>query len=721
MSPAQLIPPDPIAAGVAGQAVLAVAAVVAAVVLPARSRAVAAGGLSALLGVGGLVTGVLALAGYEWSRGVRGVVPALDLTLRVDALSGVFCLVVGMVAAGAAVYGIGYVRPGANVHDHGGFRDHVRGVSPAGSRTAWAGFAVFVAGMQLVVVAGSAAAFVLGWELMAAASLLLVLTEHREHPAVRGAGLWYAGMTQLGFLAVLGCLAVLVVHAGAGDFATLRAASGTLGGSQQVVVAGLALVGFGSKAGMVPLHVWLPRAHPEAPSHVSAVMSGAMVKLGVYGLLRVGVDLLGGGLSGAGPSGAGLSGGGARAWGLIMLAVGAGSALYGILQAVVATDLKRLLAYSTTENVGLILVGVGAGQLLAASGRPELAAVAYVAALLHTVNHAAFKGLLFLGAGSVLRATGLRNLDALGGLVSRMPVTTSLVAVGALAAAALPPGNGFVSEWLLLQSLVHGQAAGGVTTALVMPAGVAVVALTAGLAVATFVKAFGTGFLARPRSAAAAAAVDCPPTMRAGMLLLAGAIAVLAVAPASLAPGLDRAAAVLLPQQNATVAGVAGSRADGVVGSGGGLALQGLSARLQPLLVLVLLVVAAVLVASVARLWGRPRRRDALAWGCGGERLSPRMEYTATSFAEPLQRVFGEVLHPEQDLAVIPTAAPYLDRRVRFSQRVGDAVETAAYRPALGLLWRLGESARGLAPGSVHRYVGYAFAALLAVLVAVSW
>ncbi|HET9658259.1 MAG TPA: proton-conducting transporter membrane subunit, partial [Kineosporiaceae bacterium] len=529
---------DPLATLLTVQAVLAVAAPVAGCLPSARWRAELAGPLTALLGAGSAVAGGLALAGHRLSASVAAVAPALGTGVRVDALSGVFLLVIGLVATAAAIYGIGYTAPGGAHH----------GPSPAGSRTAWASFAVFVASLQLVAVADTAVTFLFGWELMAVTSALLVLTEHRGHPAVRGAALWYAGMTQLGFLAILGCFAVLVGRAGSGDFAALHAAAGGLDPVTYAVVAALALIGFGSKAGMVPLHVWLPRAHPEAPSHVSALMSGAMVKLGVYGLLRVGVQLLG------------LH---SRYWGLVILAAGAASALYGILMAVVATDLKRLLAYSTTENVGLILVGVGAGQLLSGSGRDDLAAVAYVAALLHTLNHATFKGLLFLGAGSVLRATGQRDLDALGGLVSRMPRTTALFAVGALAAAALPPGNGFVSEWLLLQALVHGQSAGGVTTALVMPAAVAVVALTAGLAVATFVKAFGTGFLARPRTPRAESAVESPQTMRTGMGLLVAAIGVLAVAPALLAPGLDRAAAALVP----------GGAAAGVRGTAGGLAL----------------------------------------------------------------------------------------------------------------------------------------------------
>lgn len=672
------------------------AAGVAGVAVPARHRSLAAGTLVAVQGGLGAVLGAVALAGATAPDAVawawRGPLPHLDLVARVDPLSGLFLLVIGVVSAAAAVYGTAYTRQPDG--------------SPAasGSRTTWTAFAAFVAGMQLVAVAGSAAAFLLGWEVMAVASLVLVLTEHREHRvAVTGAGLWYAGMTQLGFLAVLGAFAVLVAHAGAGDLVALREAAATAEPGVRVLVGALALVGFGSKAGVVPLHVWLPRAHPEAPSHVSAVMSGAMVKLGVYGLLRIGPDI---------------AGTGSRAWGLALLGAGAASALYGILQAVVATDLKRLLAYSTTENVGLVLIGVGAGQVLASGGRHDLAAVAYVAALLHTLNHATFKGLLFLAAGSVLRATGLRDLNRLGGLASRMPWTAALFGIGALAAAALPLGNGFVSEWLLLQVLVHGQGADGVTTALVMPAAVAVLALTAGLAVAAFVKAFGIGFLARARDVGAERAVEAPVAMRAGMGLLAASIAVLAVAPSVVVPGLDRAAALLAGQLAAGEPAAGDALAARPLGAG--LELAGIGARLQPLLVLVLLVAVAGGVAAAARRWGRPRRTGALPWGCGGQRLSPRMEYTATSFAEPLQRVFAEVLRPEQDLAVIETPAPYLIEQVRFRQRMGDAVERVAYRPALDRLLALAERARRLAPGSVHTYVGYAFAALLLVLVGVS-
>src|SRR5690606_4435980 len=269
-----------------------------------------------------------------------------------------------------------------------------------------------------------------------------------------------------------------------------------------------------------------------APSHVSALMSAAMVNMGVYGVVRVGFDLLHGG---------------PRWWWLVVLGLGALSALYGILQAAVASDLKRLLGYSTTENMGLVLLGVGAAGFFAASGLPGPAALAIAAALLHVVNHAAFKPLLFLAAGSVLHATGTRDLDALGGLRTRMPYTTALFAVGALAASALPPGNGFVSEWLLLQSLVHAIPASGIAGAVAMPLAVGAVALSAGLAMATFVKAFGVGFLARPRGPEAERATESPPTMLAGMGLAAACCAALALGPTVIVPGLARAVGALLP------------------------------------------------------------------------------------------------------------------------------------------------------------------------------
>ena len=517
--------------------------------------------------------------------------------------------------------------------------------------------------MIFVPASASVTTFLVVWELMALTSLVLVLTEHRLRPSVREAGLWYGGMTHAGLVAIMTGLAVFAAGAGGESFDALRAGAASLSPAARSTVFVLALIGFGAKAGLVPLHVWLPRAHPEAPSHVSALMSAAMVALGIYGLIRVGFDLLGGG---------------PRWWGLLVLGVGAVSALFGVLQASVATDLKKLLAYSTTENVGLMAIGIGAAGVFAADGNRALAGVLMAAALLHSLNHAAFKTVLFLGAGSVLRATGLRDLDALGGLVRRMPLTTAFFGVGALGAAALPPGNGFVSEWVLLQGLIH-SITGGVSAspvvAVVIPVAVGVVALTAGLGVATFVKAFGVGFLAQPRSEAAASAIESPMPMRVGLGLAGATCVVLGIAPAVAGGALDRVLNTLPPVRD--TAPLAHSTAT--------LRLAGIQGSMSPLLIACGLALAALVVLAIARrIKGSAPRRVVGVWANGGAERNSRQEFTATSFAEPLTRVFDDVLRPEQYVDVTPYAeSSYLIESVTYRQQVPDRLEAAMYRPVL--------------------------------------
>jgi NADH:ubiquinone oxidoreductase subunit 5 (subunit L)/multisubunit Na+/H+ antiporter MnhA subunit len=351
--------------------------------------------------------------------------------------------------------------------------------------------------------------------------------------------------------------------------------------------------------------------------------------------------------------------------------------------------------------------------MFAADGNRTLASLLVAAAVLHALNHAGFKTLLFLGAGSVLRATGLRDLDSLGGLVSRMPVTTALVGVGALAAAALPPGNGFVSEWLLLQGLIHslpGAGAPGVLVAVAMPLAVGVVALTAGLGVATFVKAFGVGFLARPRSEAAASATESPVSMRAAMALAAVVCAALAIAPASVGPALTKVVTTLPTVHD-------GSPLRGGVT----LRLSGFEGSMSPLLILLGLVAGVLAIAVLIRfvVRGLPRRVS-LVWGCGGTRLDPRMEYTATSFAEPLTRVFDDVLQPEHDVDVTHHAeSQYLIESVRYRQRIADRLEAWLYPPILAAGTRIGVTISRLQNGSVHRYLALGLVGLIAVLVVV--
>jgi formate hydrogenlyase subunit 3/multisubunit Na+/H+ antiporter MnhD subunit len=663
--------------------------VVAAAVLPARLRSAVVGWFTAGVGVTAMVAGWHAMAAPTgWSIQIGWLLPLSGVSLSLDPLGALFVLVSGAVVAIAAVYGVGYAG-----HGHG----------PRG-RGVLAAQAVFALALVLVPCAASVSTFLALWELMAVTSLLLVLAEHTRRAQVASAGWWYAVMTQGGFVALLVGLTVYAGVAGGDGFAALRSAH--LSPVIATVVFLLLLAGFGAKSGLVPVHVWLPRAHPEAPAPISAMLSAAMVNLGAYGLVRFGLDLLG-----AGP----------QWWWTLVMAAGGLSAVFGILQAAVATDLKRLLAYSTVENMGLVYLGIGAAGLFRRSAEP-IAMVALAAALLHVVNHAAFKTLLFGAAGSVLRATGTRDLDRLGGLRSRMPVTTVLFAVGALAAAALPPGNGFVSEWLLLQSLVHAVGADAAVSMIAAPVAVALVALTAGLAVAVFTKALGVGFLARPRSAGAAAATESSATMMVGMGMAALACAALAVAPQRLGPWLDRVVATSLPAGGSTVA----SRVAGPIMSDAvTLRLAGIASTMSPLVLTAGILAGVAVVATAAGVLsaGVRRRRAVALWSCGADAPTPRMQYTATSFAEPLQRVFDDVLAPQTDVDVTAHAeSVYLLERISYRRRIPDRIEHRLYQPAISAVSRLRRLGPVLANGSVHRYLSYGLvgvAGLLLVLAVV--
>lgn len=666
---------NPIGTALAAALALAVTAAAAGLGLPSRWRACAVGWLVCLSGAAGAAAGVAAFGGYRWQAHLPNVLPLAGIRLAVDDLSAWFLLLVGAVTAAVGVYTIGYAGRGG----HG-----------PSSHTATTLLPLFTGSMLLVPAAADVPTFLVSWEAMAVTSLLLVMTQHRRHGRVRSAAIWYAAMTQAGFVSILIGLSWLASSAGT-DFADIRVAAGGLPSAVTGAVFLLCLFGFASKAGAVPFHPWLPRAHAEAPSHVSALMSAAMVKLGVFGLLRVGFDLLGGG---------------SRWWWLTVAGLGALSALYGVVQAVVATDLKRLLAFSTCENMGLILIGVGFAGMLARSGRSVVAALALAAALLHAANHAGFKTLLFFGAGSVQRATRTRDLDALGGLSRRMRVTTSLVAAGALAAAALPPGNGFISEWLLLQALLHPVPDAGTLLTIAAPIAVAVVALTAGVGVAAFVKMVGTGFLARPRSDAAGRAVESPPSMLAAMGLAALLCGLLAVVPSVAAPALTRI--------------VGGLHLGQVPVSGGllDLRLAGITGKITPLWIALGIVGISAAIATAARAFGVPRRRT-VAWDCGDGPLTSRMEYTATSYAEPLQRIFDDALDPAKDIDVTHAVeSRYMIASVQYRQRIPDRIENRLYRPLINVIARIATAGRRLAPGVMHRYLAYMLTALIAVLVA---
>ncbi|WP_369817361.1 proton-conducting transporter membrane subunit [Mycobacterium sp. 852014-52450_SCH5900713] len=632
---------------------------------------VSAGVLTSLLGGAGIWAGGLGMFGPVRAVRIGWLLPLAGVELRLDPLGGFFMAITGAVALVVGLYTIGYAR-----------RERLGPVTLAV-------LPAFVTAMLLVPAAGSVTTFLLVWELMAVASLVLVLTDHTR-PMVRSAGLVYAVMTQLGFVAILVGLLMLSAAGGADRFADLhRIPQGAC-----TAVFLLTLAGFGSKAGLVPLHAWLPRAHPEAPSPVSALMSAAMVNLGVYGICRVDLQLLG-----PGP----------RWWGLTLMVVGGVSALYGVVQASVATDLKRLLAYSTTENLGLITLALGAATLFAAAGANGPATIAAAAAMLHLVAHAAFKSLGFLAAGSVLAATGLRDLDRLGGLARRMPVTTSLFGVAALGASGLPLGAGFVSEWLLVQSLIHTAREHSAVLALTTPLAVGAVALTTGLGVAAMVKAFGIGFLARPRSEQAAQAREAPRTMLAGMAIAAATCLVLAVTPAVVAPALRQA-----------VAALPGTRAMEFTTLGAMVRLPGVPGSIAPGAIAVGVVVATLTAAALAR-WRRSRRPAPATlplWACGADDLTARMQYTATSFAEPLQRIFDDVLRPDTDIEVTHSVeSRYLADKITYRTRIADAIEERCYAPVIRAVWAAAGLVRRAHTGSVHLYLAYGALGVLIVLV----
>jgi formate hydrogenlyase subunit 3/multisubunit Na+/H+ antiporter MnhD subunit len=600
------------------------------------------------------------------------VLPMMGVHLTLDPLGALFVALTSFVGVATLIYYVGYAK--------GELR----------SRVGLSLLLLFLVSLLVVPVASSVATLMFSWELMALSSMLLILIEQRRHAEVRAAAQWYGAMTQLSASAIFLGLLLLSLKSGQ-TFADIRSHAVTLSPTLRSFGFLLTLIGFASKAGAVPFHVWLPKAHPEAPSPVSALMSSAMVAMGVYGIVRVGNDLLGGGT---------------LWWWIVVAGLGVASALFGSLHAVTSVDLKRLLAYSTIDILGLVLIGIGCAGALEATGHPGSAHLALIGALLLVVAHAAFKGCLFFGAGAIERATGTRNLDQLGGLIRRMPMTTALFVVGALSIVAVPALSGFSSEWLLLEGLLHGFGDQSTPTLIVLLVGVVALALTGGLTAVAFVKVVGIGFLGQPRSRGAESAHDVSRTMHLGMGLLCLPCVVLGVAPGVVIPLLSRVAQTGLPKS-----------VPRPVEAGIGLTLRDFHGAIEPMLLLTGFLVVVALIAAVKVLLRRPARQ-VVAWRGGGGAPTPRMQYTATSYAEPLQRVFADVLRPEVDVEVTHALeSQYYEQTLSYESRVDDAIERLAYQPVIRAVTRVGGAARKVQNGSVHRYLAFGFVALLIVVV----
>jgi hydrogenase-4 component B len=560
--------------------------------------------------------------------------------LTLDPLAAVFVLALVLVGGAVALYAPAYLARAGH---------RMSGV------TQQALLGLLEASMLGVLVAADLMSFLVSWELMTALATALVLADgHRAE--VKRAAVLYIVITHIGTLAALAGLLLLLGDAPDLSFASLRAAAESRTELVRGAAVVLALVGFGTKAGVVPLHVWLPEAHPVAPSHVSALLSGVILKVGVYAMLRVILDL-------AGP---------AAAWtGYVLLAVGLASALLGVLYALMQHDLKRLLAFHSVENIGIILLGVGLAICARDAGVPALAAVAMAAGLFHVVNHAVFKALLFLCAGSVHLGTHTRDLEEMGGLARRMPSTARAFLVGALAISALPPLNGFASEWLLLQSFIGGMGAPSALLRATAPLFAAGLALTGALAAACFVKAFAVAFLALPRSPRADQAVEVPASLRVAQNGLVVACVALGLGSPWVVGIISRAAATLDP------VGFPVLEASASLGGPGLASVQPITLAAAG---------AAVALAILMLLRRRGRARLAQTWACGLGSVEGRAAYSATAFANPIKRIFSTLYRFERETEPVEGVPPYFVTRSRTHGDIAPLFERYLYRPAVDAL-----------------------------------
>ncbi|HXR06140.1 MAG TPA: hydrogenase 4 subunit B [Candidatus Acidoferrum sp.] len=640
-------------------------------------------GGAALSAASSLLAGLLFLAGApSGGDGPLALLPPLlpyvKFTVRLDALGAFFLLIVSLLGLAVSIYSLGYAR--------GYFGRRNVGVLGAF-------YNVLLLATTLLFAADNIWVFLIAWELTALAAFCLVVFEH-EKPETRQAGVLFFIMSHIDAGCVIAGFLLLFQASGDYSFSSLHNIGVAMSPASRNAAFVLFLLGFGIKSGIVPLHIWLPAAHPVAPSNVSALMSGVLIKLGIYGLARVCFDFLG-------PP--------ALGWGVTILAVGTVSAVLGVLYALMEHDLKRLLAYHSIENIGIILMGLGASLIFLRTGHPRLASLSLIAGMYHTINHAAFKGLLFLGAGAVVQATHTRNMEEMGGLAKRMPQTAFFFLIGAVAISALPPLNGFVSEWLTYQSLLQGFDVTESMWRLVFPLSGAMLALTGALAAACFVKAFGITFLAQPRSDHARDAVEVSPAMRLGMAVLTGACVLLGLFPTVFIRWLDP-----LTQQ------LMGEQISGQLSLANGLVLGSLSDNPGTVSMLGLALTAVCLLPVPLALWlvfaRQTRTRRAPTWACGQPGLTPQMEYTATGFSKPVRMIFKALFQPRRDVQREYDFSPYFATNIRFESHIEEVFVERLYRPLRVWILRVSRRVRALQAGSIHAYLLYIFVTLLLLL-----
>lgn len=591
-------------------------------------------------------------------------VPWGSFNLSLDGLSAFFLIPIIILSPLTALYGVRYLS-------HAG--------KPLGA--VWFFFNTLVASMIVLVAANNGMVFLMAWEVMAMSSFFLVMFDH-EHLRVRKAGWIYLVATHIGTAFLLAFFALMGAYAGSLDFERIA------GTAFSPVTAGtlfvLALIGFGTKAGFIPLHVWLPEAHPAAPSHVSSLMSGVMIKMGIYGLLRA-LTLLGN------PP---------AVWGWTLVVVGAVSGILGVAFALAQHDLKRLLAYHSVENIGIITLGIGTGLLGVAWHEPSLALLGFGGGILHVLNHAVFKGLLFLGAGSVVYGGGSLDIDRCGGLLKRMPWTGVTFLIGAAAISGLPPLNGFISEFFIYSAGFQGALTGSANAVMLAAVILVSLALIGGLAAACFTKCFGIVFLGEPREKDNNRIHEVPAAMRWPMAILAAIC---------LGIGLSAAWVMRLVEPAVSVmSGYIYTAQPVVTGTTVRLA-GGISMVFGALIALTLVLV------FIRR--SLPRAKDEHAdetWGCGYVRPTPRMQYTASSFAAPLTDLFATCLGTNQSGEGVRGFFP---KHASFASHTPDIAREKLFKPLFLIIDRIIAPARKLQHGGIHLYVFYIFITLIVLLV----
>lgn len=609
---------------------------------------------------------------------IASAVPLLDFSFDVDKLSAFFIFVISLISLLASIYGIGYVK-----HYYGKYNIGTLGFF----------YNFFIAGMIMVASASNAIFFLVVWEIMSLASYFLVVYENKEKSNIK-AGLLYFIMTHVGTAFIILSFLLLYGAVGSFDFSVIKNNIGAVSPILRNVIFVLTLIGFGTKAGIIPLHIWLPSAHPAAPTHVSALMSGVMIKTGIYMLMRIYIDIMPGT---------------EIWWGMVILTLGAISSLLGVLYALTEHDIKKLLAYHSIENIGIILLGFGSSLVFLAMGIESLAILGLVASLFHTLNHAVFKALLFFGAGSVISKTHTRNIEEHGGLIKYMPQTAFFFLVGSMAISALPPFNGFFSEWMTFQSLFSGIKYFDSSVKLAFILGAGSLAFTGGLAAACFVKAFGSIFLARPRSEEAKHATESAFSLRFGMGALAFLSLVIGVFAGPVSAVILRVVGSLDVFSLSEASFFANQS---LVGTKDGFANVSMPA------VFICLVSAMVIVYFVIYILTKERKiKIGRTWDCGTD-LNSRMEITATGFSRSIVTIFQGILKPSKQAEI-----EYHDADMRYFPKgsvvrfeIKDVYSAYFYKPMTEWISKISEFAKRIQSGNVNAYLLYIFLILIFLL-----